>query len=251
VGNQTYANVELIVVNSGSKASPEAKIQFFLSEDTTLNRKDITGPNPENPSETIVLNPKDQRVMIGSMSEVSVASLQPGGGVRYIFAQQTGGDTRLKFPVGENGSGLNLLAHFQYSDPLADHLPIHREVVFGPFDPFVVTPTSVTVKEAASDTAPERSATFKVRLRTQPDANVTIPLSLSATDAAQIEISPATSLVFTAENWNIEQVVTVKAKDDAVAEATKTARVTLGVADSTDPRFDGMDPSDYHGHRSG
>jgi hypothetical protein len=244
VGNQTFANLEMIVLNAGSKASPEAKLQFFLSEDKTLNRQDVTGPDPNNPGQTIVTNPKDQRVMIGTLGEVTVQAQQSGGGVRYIFAVQGETDNRLKFPVGENGSGLNLIAHFQYSDPLADKLPIGRDVIFGPFDPFVVTPTSLTVKEGAAATdTPPGSAIFKVRLKRQPDANVTIPLSLGTTDAVQITIDK-TSLVFTPENWNVDQEVTVAAVNDTTVENTKSVRVTLGIADSTDVRFDGLNPTD-------
>jgi hypothetical protein len=70
---------------------------------------------------------------------------------------------------------------------------------------------------------------------------VTIPLSLSATDAAQISIS-ATSLVFTPANWNVFQEVTVTAKDDNQVDGQKNATVQLGIADSTDIRFDNIDP---------
>ena len=53
-----------------------------------------------------------------------------------------------------------------------------------------------------------------------------------------------TSVVFTSENWNVDQEVTVTAVNDTSPENTKSARVTLGVADSTDLRFDGIDPTD-------
>jgi cyclophilin family peptidyl-prolyl cis-trans isomerase len=228
-GNQTFGNMELIVINAGSKASPAAKIQFFLSEDKTLNRV-AQGENPA-----------DVRVNVADLTEVDLASLQPGGGIRYVFINDGSTDSRLRFPAGENGAGLNLLAHFQYSDPIANHLPIAREVVFGPYDPFIVKPsTTLVVKEAGGE---QISAKFRVRLARQPDANVTIPLSLSATDATQISIS-ATSLVFTSANWNTFQEITVTAKDDNTVDGTKSARVTLGVADSTDVRFDNLDPTD-------
>jgi cyclophilin family peptidyl-prolyl cis-trans isomerase len=244
VGNQTFANLEMIVLNAGSKASPEAKVQFFLSEDTTLNLRDVIAQDPNNPGQTIVINPRDQRVMVGTLSEVTVQSQQAGGGVRYIFAKQGDADNRLKFPVGDNGSGLNLIAHFVYTDPLADKLPIGRDVIFGPFDPFVVTPTSLTVKEGAAATdSPPGSASFKVRLKRQPDANVTIPVTLGTTDAVQITVDKL-SLVFTPENWNVDQEVIVTAVNDTTVENTKSARVTLGIADSTDIRFDGLNPTD-------
>jgi hypothetical protein len=228
-GSQTYGNIELIVINAGTKASPAAKIQFYLSEDKTLNRT-AQGTNPA-----------DLLVNIADLTEVNLDPLQPGGGIRYVFANDGSSDSRLRFPAGENGAGLNLLAHFEYRDPIADHLPIARQVVFGPYDPFIVRPTAaLVVKEAGGEQA---SAKFRVKLGRQPRANVTIPLSLSTTDAAQIEIS-ATSLVFTSANWNTFQEVTVTAKDDNTADGTKAARVVLGAADSTDVRFDNLDPTD-------
>jgi hypothetical protein len=236
-------------VNGGTKATTPSKIRFYLSQDRTLNLQDETEPDPNNPGQTIITNPKDRPLTIGSTAktEVDVDVLQPGAGVRYIFVNQTNDDSRLRFPVGDNGAGLSLLARLAYSDPLTNSLPVGKDILFGPFDPFVVKPTSLQVQElggAGSATVKPEMATFTVKLAHRPTANVTIPLSLSAADGAQISVAPPGPLVFTPDNWNTPQTVTVKALDDATTDGTKSAKVTLGIADSTDLRFDDLTPSD-------
>ena len=73
-----------------------------------------------------------------------------------------------------------------------------------------VTPTSgLTTTESGG------TATFTVRLNSQPAANVTV--GLSSSDASEGTVSPS-SLVFTAENWNAAQTVTVSGVNDDVAD---------------------------------
>ena len=73
----------------------------------------------------------------------------------------------------------------------------------------VVTPVSGLVTTEAGGTA-----TFSVRLATQPTANVTI--ALSSGDTTEGSVGPA-SLTFTPANWNTAQTVTVTGVDDANA----------------------------------
>jgi cyclophilin family peptidyl-prolyl cis-trans isomerase len=230
-GNQTAVAVQLIVVNAGTKASRAGKLRFFLSEDKVVNLVDESEP---------VFNPKDLPVKIGNLKEVKLQALPPGSGVRFVFNRNSQGDFRLKFPPNEGGQGLNLLAHFEYSDPIGDHMPIPHDVVVGPFNPFIVKPTLLTVRESGG---PELSKKFTVALAKQPRANVTIDITLSATAAAEITVAP-TSLTFTPENWNTPQEVTVTAKEDNNANDTKNVTVALNPATSTDPRYNNQDPAD-------
>jgi cyclophilin family peptidyl-prolyl cis-trans isomerase len=227
-GNQFSAAVQLIVVNGGTKASNPGKLRFFLSEDKVTNTQDEPG------------NPKDFPVKIGTLKEVKIQSLSPGAGVRYVFERTSQGDFRLKFPPGEGGGGLNLLAHFEYSDPVSDNLPIGHDVVVGPFNPFIVEPAFLTVKEMGGADASQK---FTVKLAKQPRADVVIPITLNTTAAAEITVDK-TSLTFTSANWSSPQEVTVTAKDDTVANDTKNVTVTLGAATSTDIRFNMQDPAD-------
>lgn len=239
-GSQTSVAAQLVVVNGGSKATKAGKLRFYLSEDKVTNVQDETGPDPANPGNTIVLNPKDMPVKIGKLKEVKLQALPPGSGVRYVFNKTAQGDFRLKFPAGEGGAGLNLLAHFEYSDPLGDNMPISRDVVIGPFNPFVVQPLSLTVKESGGA---DLSKKFTVKLAKAPRADVVIPITLNSTATAEITVVP-TTLTFNSINWSVPQEVTVTAKEDTVSSDTKTVTVALGVATSTDIRFKNQDPAD-------
>src|SRR5207244_13029798 len=71
---------------------------------------------------------------------------------------------------------------------------------------FAVTPTSgLTTTEAGG------TASFTVKLTSQPTANVTVGLSSSKTPEGTV--GPG-SLTFTAANWNTAQTVTVTGVDD-------------------------------------
>lgn len=239
-GGNVSTAAQLIIVNGGSKTTRPGKLRFYLSEDTVTNLQDETAPDPATPGTNIVVNPKDLPVKIGTLKEVKIQALPPGGGVRYIFAKTPQGDFRLKFPPGEGGEGLNLLAHLEYTDSLADNLPIPHDVVVGPFNPFIVQPASLTVRELGGA---EASKPFTVKLAKQPRANVVIPITLNSTASPEIEVTP-TTLTFTPVNWNSPQTVTVTAKQDNVANDSKNVLVTVGAATSTDIRFNNQDPTD-------
>ncbi len=69
------------------------------------------------------------------------------------------------------------------------------------------------------------TATYTVKLNTQPTGNVTVTAS---SNNADVTLS-ATSLTFTSTTWNTEQTVTVNAAEDADA-AVDTATITHGVS---------------------
>lgn len=243
-GTQTFGSGVFVAINAGNKACPAASVRFYLSEDKELNTADGTVPDPNHPGQTMP-NPKDKPVLIGvnQLASIPLQSLAAGSGISFSIDQNSSGDGRLRFPPGETGGGLNLLARFVYSDPLADQMPIERTVVFGPYDPFIVTPAGLTVKEAGG---PDATRTFTVKLAVQPRTNVVIPLALNTDAQLRITIDQ-TALTFTPANWNVEQTVTVTAKDDTDT-ADQIAIVQLQPADAssgtTDIRFDGLDPID-------
>jgi len=238
-GNQTSAAVQLIILNAGTKPSKPGKVRFYLSEDKKTNLADETIPDPSNPGSTI-FNPKDLPLKIGSLKEVKLQSLPPGAGIRYVFTKSSQGDFRLKFPSGEGGQGLTILAHIEYSDPLADNLPISRDVTAGPFNPIIVQPTTLTVKELGGADA---SKTFTVKLARAPRADVTTTITLNAAAGNEITVQP-TTLTFTPDNWNTAQAVTVTAKEDNVNGDNKNVTVTLNPATSTDLKYRNQDPAD-------
>jgi predicted extracellular nuclease len=78
---------------------------------------------------------------------------------------------------------------------------------------------------------------FTVALRTQPGSDVTVVLAAPAADLAL----SATSLTFTAANWDQPQQVTVTALDDGVVEGTEALAVAV-TAGSADADYDDLDP---------
>ena len=100
----------------------------------------------------------------------------------------------------------------------------------------VVTPSSLTVGEAGSDT-------FTVKLATQPSGSVTV--SVTSDDTGAATASPA-SLTFTTGNWNTTKTVTVSGVNDSDTNGesvtvsldasgggygSKTASVSVSVTD--------------------
>jgi hypothetical protein len=96
-----------------------------------------------------------------------------------------------------------------------------------------VTPsTGLTTTEAGG------TATFTVRLNSQPTANVVI--GLSSSDTTEGTVSPA-SLTFTAANWNVPQTVTVTGVNDTQADGNVAYTIITAPATSTDANYQGRD----------
>jgi len=93
----------------------------------------------------------------------------------------------------------------------------------------IVSPTS-----GLTTTETGWTATFTVRLRTQPLYPVTI--SLNSSDTTEGTVS-APSLTFTSSNWSTVQTVTVTGVDDAVADGYVSYWIAGG-ASSSDPDYD-------------
>ncbi|MFI6789321.1 glycoside hydrolase family 6 protein [Nonomuraea sp. NPDC050383] len=70
-----------------------------------------------------------------------------------------------------------------------------------------VTPTALSVPEGSS-------ATYAVRLATQPSANVTVT-STAGTGDSNLTVTGGATLTFTSANWNTPQNVTVSAAEDS------------------------------------
>ncbi len=85
------------------------------------------------------------------------------------------------------------------------------------------------------------TATFTVVLKTQPTANVTLPISTS--DATEGTVSPA-NLTFTSSNWDTHQTVTVTGTDDYLVDGNITYTINIGTSSSSDTYYNGIDPND-------
>lgn len=101
--------------------------------------------------------------------------------------------------------------------------------------PIAVSPTQVVTTEAGG------TGNFTVVLSSQPAANVTIPVSSSDTTEGTVSVA---QLVFTPQNWNVPQAVTVTGVDDTLIDGPIAYTIVLGAAVSADPAFSGVDPAD-------
>jgi hypothetical protein len=99
----------------------------------------------------------------------------------------------------------------------------------------VVSPLNIVTTEAGGQ------ANFTVVLSTVPTANVTIPLASS--DLTEGTVSPA-NLVFTPANALIPQAVTVTGQDDNLADGNVNYAIVLGLAQSADAAYNGLNPAD-------
>ncbi|HMV34557.1 MAG TPA: DUF1554 domain-containing protein [Turneriella sp.] len=101
---------------------------------------------------------------------------------------------------------------------------------------FTVLPSSGLITTEAGGTA-----TFSVRLNSQPTAAVTIGLSSSNT--AEGTVSPA-SLVFDSSNWSTNQTVTVTGVADNRIDSNVLYSIITAAASSADPIYNNQNPAD-------
>lgn len=100
----------------------------------------------------------------------------------------------------------------------------------------------ITVGEISGHTSEDGgTATFPVRLNTEPSADVSI--SLESNNENEGTVSPE-SLLFTGDNWQGVQTVTVTGVDDASQDGEQLYSVRLNAAVSDDPAYNGIDPDD-------
>jgi large repetitive protein len=99
-----------------------------------------------------------------------------------------------------------------------------------------VSPTSGLVTTETGGTA-----SFTVRLNSQPTANVT--LGLSSSDTTEGSVSP-TSLTFTPGNWNLPQTVTVTGVDDNLNDGDILYSIVTAPASSSDAGYNGLNAPD-------
>jgi hypothetical protein len=99
----------------------------------------------------------------------------------------------------------------------------------------------VTATQPLTTNETGTTATFQIVLKSQPTANVTIPISSS--DTTEGTVLPS-SVVFTPQNWNVARTVTVTGIDDPVADGDINYTIRIGAATSSDPKYNGLDPAD-------
>lgn len=100
---------------------------------------------------------------------------------------------------------------------------------------------NIVVSAASSNTTEAGgTATFTVRLATQPTHDVTI--DLNSDDTSEGTANPL-SLTFTSANWSTTQTITVTGQDDAIADGDVAYQIAFTAVTSTDPNYNGQIPS--------
>lgn len=82
---------------------------------------------------------------------------------------------------------------------------------------------------------------FGIRLASKPTAPVTIYLATS--DSTEGAVLPF-YMMFTKDNWNIEQSGTIFGRDDSEIDGSQSYNIVTKPFKSTDPNFDSQDPQD-------
>ena len=82
---------------------------------------------------------------------------------------------------------------------------------------------------------------FTVVLTEAPTADVSFSVSSSDVGEGVVDSS---ELIFTPGNWSVAQTVTVTGVDDSVVDGDVGYEVVLGVANTTDYNYAGLDPDD-------
>eukprot|EP01062_Namystynia_karyoxenos_P020415 TRINITY_DN17736_c0_g1_i1.p1 TRINITY_DN17736_c0_g1~~TRINITY_DN17736_c0_g1_i1.p1 ORF type:complete len:1965 (+),score=315.64 TRINITY_DN17736_c0_g1_i1:88-5982(+) len=121
--------------------------------------------------------------------------------------------------------------------PIADMLCINRNVDRAAI---VVIPNTTAGPQLMIG-EDGRTATFTVRLLTQPSADVTV--NLISSDAGEGVVTPG-RLVFSEAEWRIPLTATVTGVADGVDDGMSSFRIVTGPAVSQDPKYHGINPAD-------
>jgi len=122
--------------------------------------------------------------------------------------------------------------------------PLTREKTssFSTGDVTLSAGSGFTVSAISGNTSEDGAqASINVVLRFQPTTTVTLPVNSSDITEGTVTI---TELIFDTFSWNTSQTVTVTGADDSEFDGNQNYSIVLGVASSSDPAFDGQDPSD-------
>jgi VCBS repeat-containing protein len=210
------ANFAITMRLAGTFTQVQGDVQFlFLPFSSPLERR---APNPFS------ITAFDAR----SVNNATITQ-NPDGSLRYDPTNAGGAIEAL-------GPGQALIDTFTYTITDANGQSSTATVsVTVSGDRVVVIPTSgLTTTEAGG------TANFSIVLSVPPTHDVTI--SLSSSNPAE-GLPSASSIVFTPENWNVAQVVTVTGQDDFVVDGNVSYSI-ITTATSLDPLFDGVSAAD-------
>lgn len=129
---------------------------------------------------------------------------------------------------------------FTAGDPITiDQRGVFRDTAcdIGAFEFFITVDPIVGLTTTESGT----TAQFDVALPTAPTADVTIPVTSSDTSEGVPDVA---SLLFTTVDWADVRTITVTGQDDDVVDGDNDYMIELGLIQSADGLYAGVDPAD-------
>jgi ketosteroid isomerase-like protein len=256
VASSTTATIEVKVKDNGGTAnggvdtSPIQKFTITVNPQPTISIGDVTvtegNSGTANATFTVTLsNPSSETITLKYATANSTASNAATAGSDYTSTGGTltfaPGVTTQTFNVAVNGDNVDE-ANESFLVNLSDatNAKITDNQAVGTITDddtagFTITPISGNTTEAGG------TATFTVKLNSQPTADVT--LGLTSSDTTEGKVSTP-SLTFTAANWNQAQTVTVTGVDDAEVDGNIAYKIITAAAVSADSNYNGLNPDD-------
>lgn len=100
---------------------------------------------------------------------------------------------------------------------------------------------SITPLNSLTTTEAGGTAQFSVALDSLPLANVTLALNSDNLDEGSIDLP---LLIFTSQNWNQAQTVTISGVDDQIDDGDVSYNIITHAAVSSDPNYNNLNPAD-------
>ncbi len=209
-----------IVLNSGTKTSPAAKLRYWLSDDT-------------------IVDGNDTPLLTNGLSVIDVSPFAAGLGGTGQFT--------IALPNAVTGVGKYLLGQLIYSDPIIDASRVDKvaAVPISGVYPFNFVSTVGQDGNGRLYTS-EAGGTIKfhVLLDTQPAAGTSVTIALACLKpnenpevvSPEATVSPA-SITFTPANWNTAVQVTVTGANDSTADGSQFFNLVIRKPTGTDARF--------------
>ena len=234
-----------------SVSSVSASVTDTSVAGVTVSKTGVSMDEGGSDSFTVVLDtePSGEVTVTVSTDDVGAASVSKDGGVTQ------GSSVDLTFTAADWDSAQTVTITGVADDDTNDEAPtISFAVVGHEYEGMSVGSVSasvtdtgvagVTVSKTGVSMSEGSNDSFTVVLDIQPSADVTVTVSSDEVDAATVSDddgvtqSDAVGLIFTAEDWNVAQTVTVTAVDNSGLGAS-SATLTLTTS-STDSAYDAL-----------
>lgn len=252
--NNTFADPDMILEPNGvinSFAFGEDRIVYFGGDFTEIGENDRnhlasfdpeTGnisnwnPNVNGPVNSLLMYPGGTALFVGgefdtidstSTNNLGIVDAKTGELWLWNNADPDGP----VYALAADPPNINALigGNFTYIDNNR-HLERHSFAIYTypGLIPIYSNGESINVTEGG------QTDTFQLRLVGRPEQNVVVNL----TTDSQVTVNP-TSLIFTPDNWNTPQTITVAAVNDSLVEGNHTGTITASV-DTEDNNYNGM-----------